>query len=289
MCWGMAPRLEHVDGFAEDTPVEPAITREFIRSVCDPFYEQMLTALQQALQDTQKRQMQAVAPPATSTTPKSIGFPSVMRAAPRTFSPLDPMLDEESTEAEELGTVAFSSLLSGAQSSASDGESTEATESKSPANDVVVPAPPSLPSCAELVTGKVSEKSVMVCRHWKTKGWCRLDSEGKCKFSHPEHKRGVTAAKGVSASNNTSSDISKAAKGVNGSNSNSSDISKASRPGISTILSLSDAISLEAAIPTTSVERSIMNESGDRSNELFRACPGGPKLGIRASQLVQLA
>merc|ERR1719502_1316402 len=29
----------------------------------------------------------------------------------------------------------------------------------------------------------------MVCRHWKSKGWCRLGSS--CKFQHPEHKRGV--------------------------------------------------------------------------------------------------
>jgi len=33
------------------------------------------------------------------------------------------------------------------------------------------------------------EKSPMVCRHWKSKGWCKL--EGKCKFLHPEHKRGT--------------------------------------------------------------------------------------------------
>jgi hypothetical protein len=31
--------------------------------------------------------------------------------------------------------------------------------------------------------------TVMVCRHWKSKGWCRLGSE--CKFSHPDHKCGV--------------------------------------------------------------------------------------------------
>lgn len=33
------------------------------------------------------------------------------------------------------------------------------------------------------------EKSVMVCRHWKSKGFCRL--EDKCKFLHLEHKRGT--------------------------------------------------------------------------------------------------
>lgn len=37
-----------------------------------------------------------------------------------------------------------------------------------------------------------SEKSVMVCRHWKSKGFCRL--EATCKFLHPEHKRGTMPA-----------------------------------------------------------------------------------------------
>lgn len=31
----------------------------------------------------------------------------------------------------------------------------------------------------------------MVCRHWKTKGWCRL--EAACKFLHPEEQRGSAA------------------------------------------------------------------------------------------------
>merc|ERR1719401_342523 len=35
-----------------------------------------------------------------------------------------------------------------------------------------------------------SGKSHMVCRHWKTKGWCKYQTN--CKFMHPEHKRGVT-------------------------------------------------------------------------------------------------
>ncbi|CAK0879779.1 unnamed protein product [Prorocentrum cordatum] len=33
------------------------------------------------------------------------------------------------------------------------------------------------------------DKSMMVCRHWKSKGWCRL--EGGCKFLHPDSKRGT--------------------------------------------------------------------------------------------------
>merc|ERR1712147_445458 len=53
------------------------------------------------------------------------------------------------------------------------------------------------------------EKSTMVCRHWKTKGWCRL--EGNCKFLHPEHKRGIAAPKGCSGGSINDGDMSKAA------------------------------------------------------------------------------
>jgi len=42
------------------------------------------------------------------------------------------------------------------------------------------------------------EKGSMVCRHWKFKGWCRLES--KCKFLHPEQKCGISAPIGVSGS-----------------------------------------------------------------------------------------
>lgn len=37
-------------------------------------------------------------------------------------------------------------------------------------------------------------KCVMVCRHWKSKGFCRL--EQKCKFLHLQHKRGNAKGKG---------------------------------------------------------------------------------------------
>jgi hypothetical protein len=35
------------------------------------------------------------------------------------------------------------------------------------------------------------EKTQMVCRHWKSKGWCRYESQ--CKFLHPQNKCGVSA------------------------------------------------------------------------------------------------
>jgi len=41
------------------------------------------------------------------------------------------------------------------------------------------------------VSAQDIEKSQMVCRHWKSKGWCRYECQ--CKFLHPENKRGVGA------------------------------------------------------------------------------------------------
>jgi hypothetical protein len=53
-----------------------------------------------------------------------------------------------------------------------------------------VPATDASSPDAPTATG--AEKSVMVCRHWKSKGFCKL--EDKCKFLHPDHKRGPTSA-----------------------------------------------------------------------------------------------
>merc|ERR1711865_917338 len=72
------------------------------------------------------------------------------------------------------------------------------------------------------------EKSIMVCRHWKSKGFCRLESS--CKFAHPEHKRGISAPNGGIGNSTTGCGMSMAA-----------------RPGMSAILSLSDAINTEAS------------------------------------------
>lgn len=37
--------------------------------------------------------------------------------------------------------------------------------------------------------GEKDGKSIMVCCHWKNKGWCRY--QDTCKFQHPAHKRGA--------------------------------------------------------------------------------------------------
>merc|ERR1719379_1197695 len=82
-------------------------------------------------------------------------------------------LDEESTEAND--SIAFTSLLS---SASSEEDAHEVIERKSEVSEPTSDA----------------ERSIMVCRHWKSKGWCRL--EGNCKFLHPENKRGVSAPGG---------------------------------------------------------------------------------------------
>jgi len=43
--------------------------------------------------------------------------------------------------------------------------------------------------CHQGDSGTPQAKSAVVCRHWKSKGWCRLGDE--CKFAHPEHKCGA--------------------------------------------------------------------------------------------------
>jgi hypothetical protein len=102
----------------------------------------------------------------------------------------DRMLDEESTEAD--GSGAFSCLLSTPSPRT---ESVDALDANSEF----------LSLGQDLEQASDSEKSNMVCRHWKTKGWCRMESS--CKFLHLEHKRGIASAKAGKTSS-THRDIS---------------------------------------------------------------------------------
>lgn len=254
MCWSKAPSFAAVNGVSQDVPVEPLISRELLRAVCEPFFEQMLTAVQESLLQAQKQQKneeaQAMKPATQMMKPTS--FQPVVRPVSRIFGQLDPMLDEESTEADEPG--AFASLLSGPSS---EGESVDAVEAKSPESEVPLPMSPTSLECIEQTCDP--EKSTMVCRHWKSKGWCRLQSN--CKFLHPEHKRGISAPKGCGGSKN------------NG------DISRVAHPGISTILSLSDAISTEVDVPKTSVAQRMKRGGriGSSTNSLQQAQLGDPE------------
>merc|ERR1712228_604643 len=81
----------------------------------------------------------------------------------------------------------------------------DSIEAKSQHEEMTAPTPPSAEQTSDI------EKCTMVCRHWKSKGWCRL--EENCKFLHPECKKGVSAPKGGSKGSALSGSMS----GVEGS------------------------------------------------------------------------
>merc|ERR1719375_1445046 len=217
---GRAP-FSSVHGL-EMPPPEPVISRELIRTVCEPFFEQMITALQAALQEQQRRSRSGIPQtqhPSTQAT-RDI-FQSVLGSnlpAMHHRTQLEPMPDDESTT-DEVG--AFASLLSGPSSEGEVFDSSEASPHDSEASSPVV----HIPSPREDSEPIDPEKSVMVCRHWRSKGWCRMGDN--CKFLHPENKRGVTAPKA----------------------------GKSCESGISTTLSLSDMIDLEGSVAASALPR----------------------------------
>jgi len=128
-------------------------SRESVQIMCQPYFEDVITTLHQALQythpDQESQSMQNMK--------HSLSFESVFQGAS-----LAGHWDDASTDADEA--CAFASLLS---SPTSEGDHVS-NEDSEPSSDI--------------------EKSIMVCRHWKSKGFCRMES--RCKFLHPEAKRG---------------------------------------------------------------------------------------------------
>lgn len=244
MFWGLAPSVISECRLPSQTPMEPVISRELLRAVCEPFFEQMLTALQQALQETQKSQNEeARTLQSMNQKIKSAYVNPVSCPSERVSNQLDTMLDEESTEADELG--AFASLLSGPSS---EEESVDAVEMEMPATEVVTPLVPCQTSHENSKRTNEPTKSTMVCRHWKSKGWCRLQSN--CKFLHPEEKRGVGAChKSCSAG---------------GADSGPGGINRDARPVMS-ILSLSDALSTGAEVSQSLLARDQRKGSMEKS------------------------
>jgi len=51
--------------------------------------------------------------------------------------------------------------------------------------------PSSMPMDNCLGAPGVVPRPDIVCCHWKNRGWCRYHAQQKCKFAHPDHKRGV--------------------------------------------------------------------------------------------------
>lgn len=263
MCWGVAPSSGvQAHEFPQQAPAGSLVSRELLRSACEPFFEQMLTAMHEALVQAQmnKQSQVAFAEQAMTQTAKVSSLQALypIHRSAYASSQLTTTFDEESTEAEESG--AFASLLSGPTS---ESEGFDVIEPKSPETEASVPTGISLATIEDLDQTSDVEKSTMVCRHWKSKGWCRLESN--CKFLHPEHKRGVGAPKTCS-------------NGIG-------DISGAGRPGMSTSLSQSDAADMEVEAPPVPTVRRKRRGGRGRTNKGQQAEPGEVQQEATGTQL----
>lgn len=143
------------NALVQQLAAEGNVPFELVHSMCAPFFEQMLTSIQESLRHQEHTPEDARS-----------GCCSCQPDTPTSLY----WCEDGSTEAEG-DTFAFGSLFS---STSSDSDSLDVAERKSVASEAIG-----------------DDKSPMVCRHWKSKGWCRLGVD--CKFLHPEHKRGITA------------------------------------------------------------------------------------------------
>jgi hypothetical protein len=157
---------------------EPDDRYQVIQSLCQPFFEKTVETLCRNIDNG-------------GLSSNSVVDPQHMRkAAVEEHKPrlnlgrsLD-LWEEISTDADK--DSAFASLFS------SDGEDCDVESRKEDEDELR-----SSHCTAGLVSSQDAEKSQMVCRHWKSKGFCRYGSE--CKFLHPENKRGVTTSTGDSS------------------------------------------------------------------------------------------
>jgi len=200
---------------SQNDPGQPLISRALLKAVCEPFFDQMLTAVheaveQQLMQNQQRQMQQQQMQQQQSIDPLGDGrcFRSSSMHFQQGACQLEPLPDEESlsTDLDEVGG-AFASLLSGPSSE----HESEDEGSDVVTNEMTLKSSSESHALDDEAGVADSEKSTMVCRHWKSKGWCRL--EENCKFLHPECKKGVSAPKGGSKSSAVSGTIS----GVEGS------------------------------------------------------------------------
>jgi hypothetical protein len=150
---------------------EPSVRRELIQTLCQPFFEQTVDTLWGEISSVGSVQVD-------TTWQKIMNHPLTDNSFGKSLG----LTEEDSTDADN--DSAFATLFS------SDGEDCEAE----PRMEMV-----SQSSQISYTVGAFDgdsespsdEKSQIVCRHWKSKGWCRYESQ--CKFAHPEHKRGACA------------------------------------------------------------------------------------------------
>jgi len=175
----VSPRWREVAPSMECVVTEaPAhLSPELMRTVCMPYFEQMcssvsmqqLPAKSVASQDELRAMCEPYFDEMVNALHQNISQSTSDSCFQPVFYPMMPYfrMDDQSTDADD--SCAFTSLFSGASSE----------------------SPRSLRSEVSQTPGDVG-KSTMVCRHWKSKGFCRLES--KCKFLHPEHECGIDVA-----------------------------------------------------------------------------------------------
>jgi len=174
MLWGRVPsndRLDEHNGYVG----QPQVSKEFLRSVCEPFFEQMLVAVQQALVAQGQHAMPMQQMPCTYTNQQG------------QCRPCDERSTEEGSDIVSDSGGAFSTIFSPHSGLMTEQESVKFIGE-------FIPQPAKIIDETKDNERRSLQAQATVCRHWKSKGWCRMESN--CKFLHPEHKRGVGASNG---------------------------------------------------------------------------------------------
>jgi len=175
--WERAPSsATNKDGIAG------GLSKEILRKLCEPFFEQMLDTLCMVLQNPAAMEMM-VEQEAFGCLNQKLG------------SQTDQGSDDQNGDAGDLG--AFSSVMNEPQSTYMAFPSTMQNFDFIPAAKSDSAKRAGGKGELEQVHEQDKQATIMVCRHWKSKGWCRL-GDG-CKFSHPEHKCGVGAGNAKSS------------------------------------------------------------------------------------------
>lgn len=179
MLWERAPNSTKS---AETGTSAEGLSKELLRRVCEPFFEQMLTTLLGVLQGQN---------PYGSPCSEKEAFEACFQ--PQHSSQVDRLSEEQDgSNPDDLG--AFSSVL--VDSNFGQPSGIVSAFQPEQASDAAKVSPGAKP--------KDQDKSatVIVCRHWKSKGWCRMAEN--CKFAHPDHKCGVGAPNGAKGSDRPS-------------------------------------------------------------------------------------
>jgi hypothetical protein len=148
---------------------EPLVRQQLIRTLCQPFFEEAV--------ETLCGEMSIVGPGvAGANWQKNMDAPLKDERTTLDLGQGLGLLEEVSTAGDN--DSAFAALLS------SEGEDCEVEQRMEWISY-------SSQCSGDEESPKDDDKSQMVCKHWKSKGWCRYQSQ--CKFLHPENKRGISA------------------------------------------------------------------------------------------------